>query len=134
MEFASADDAALAISAMNGHKFDAKHTFLLNRFTDVEKFQDYDETFVEPEVEEFKPRVCFFSSKCFLHQVSLTSYRNTFELGLRILKAATNMSRTEELKLRFTGTEGPRNLTSTSRETCVDWYFSLFSPVADVLS
>jgi hypothetical protein len=41
---------------MNGHPFDAKHTFLVNRFTDIEKFDDLDETYVEPQREEFKPK------------------------------------------------------------------------------
>lgn len=77
LEFATPDDAALAISAMNGLKFDAKHTLLLNRFNDVEKFQDYDETFVEPEVEAFKPRVSFVSIKFWLHNISLTGYIGT---------------------------------------------------------
>jgi translation initiation factor 3 subunit B len=38
---------------MNGHPFDAKHTFLVNRFTDIEKFADLDETYVEPAREEY---------------------------------------------------------------------------------
>jgi translation initiation factor 3 subunit B len=38
---------------MNGHPFDAKHTFLVNRFTDVEKYANLDETYVEPQREEY---------------------------------------------------------------------------------
>lgn len=57
MEFKNADDAAYAMAAMNGHPFDAKHTFWVNRFTDVEKFANLDETWVEPEPEQYKPKV-----------------------------------------------------------------------------
>jgi hypothetical protein len=42
---------------MNGHPFDAKHTFLVNRFTDIEKFEDLDETYVEPQREEYHAKV-----------------------------------------------------------------------------
>ena len=57
MEFKNADDAAYAMAAMNGHPFDAKHTFFVNLFTDVERFADLDETWVEPEPEPYKPKV-----------------------------------------------------------------------------
>jgi translation initiation factor 3 subunit B len=42
---------------MNGHPFDAKHMFLVNRFTDIEKFAELDETYVEPQREEYHPKV-----------------------------------------------------------------------------
>jgi translation initiation factor 3 subunit B len=42
---------------MNGHPFDAKHTFLVNRFTDIEKFAELDETYVEPQKEEYHAKV-----------------------------------------------------------------------------
>lgn len=42
---------------MNGHPFDAKHTFRINRFTDVERYASIDETYVEPAVEEYRPKV-----------------------------------------------------------------------------
>lgn len=57
MEFKNADDAAYAMAAMNGHPFDAKHTFWVNRFIDVEKYTTLDETWVEPEPEPYKPKV-----------------------------------------------------------------------------
>ncbi|KZT30474.1 translation initiation factor eIF-3b [Neolentinus lepideus HHB14362 ss-1] len=56
VEFHTADEAAYALSAMDGHPFDAKHTFVTNYFTDVEKFVNIDETYVEPKTEEYKPR------------------------------------------------------------------------------
>ena len=57
--FKNAEDAAYAQAAMNGHPFDAKHTFHINRFTDVEKYANMDETWVEPEPEPYKPKVGF---------------------------------------------------------------------------
>jgi translation initiation factor 3 subunit B len=42
---------------MNGYPFDAKHTFLVNRFTDTEKFAQLDETYVEPQREEYHAKV-----------------------------------------------------------------------------
>jgi translation initiation factor 3 subunit B len=43
---------------MNHFAFDSKHTFKINQFTDIESFADMDETYYEPEVEDYKPRVC----------------------------------------------------------------------------
>ncbi|KAI0686490.1 translation initiation factor eIF-3b [Cytidiella melzeri] len=56
MEFKNGDDAAYAMAAMNGHPFDARHTFWVNRFIDFEKFVEMDETWVEPELEPYKPK------------------------------------------------------------------------------
>ncbi|KAG8733657.1 Translation initiation factor 3 subunit b [Ceratobasidium sp. 414] len=55
-EFSTADEATFALSAMNGFPFDAKHTFLINRFTDIEKFAALDETYVPPAVPPHVPR------------------------------------------------------------------------------
>ena len=57
MEFATTHEAAHAITAMNGHPFDARHTFIVNLFTDIEKFANLDESFVEPRVQEYRPKV-----------------------------------------------------------------------------
>ncbi|EMD40362.1 hypothetical protein CERSUDRAFT_45150 [Gelatoporia subvermispora B] len=56
VEFKHAEDATFALNAMNGHPFDAKHTFFITRFTDIERYANLDETYVEPKPEEFKPR------------------------------------------------------------------------------
>jgi translation initiation factor 3 subunit B len=56
MEFATPQDAAHAIAAMNGHPFDAKHTFSVNMFTDIDKYTELDETFVEPKLQEYKSK------------------------------------------------------------------------------
>ncbi len=42
---------------MHNHPFDAKHTFKVNKFTDIEKYAEMDETYAEPETEEYVPRV-----------------------------------------------------------------------------
>ncbi|KAF7320444.1 Eukaryotic translation initiation factor 3 subunit B [Mycena kentingensis (nom. inval.)] len=56
IEFKTADDATNAIASVHGLAFDAKHTFKLNRFTDIEYYSNMDETYVEPEIEEYVPR------------------------------------------------------------------------------
>ena len=58
IEFETADDAAYAVGAINGHQFDSKHRFLLNRFADIEKYADWDETYHEPEPETYAQKVC----------------------------------------------------------------------------
>jgi translation initiation factor 3 subunit B len=50
---------------MHGHPFDAKHTFKVNRFTDIERFANLEETYIEPKVEEYTAKVCMsFTSFC----------------------------------------------------------------------
>ncbi|KAF9056272.1 translation initiation factor eIF-3b [Panaeolus papilionaceus] len=56
VEFRSVDDANLALATVHNHPFDARHTFKLNRFTDVERYSELEETYVEPEEEEYVPR------------------------------------------------------------------------------
>jgi hypothetical protein len=57
VEFRNADAASYALNELNGHPFDAKHTFFVNRFTDIEKFANLDGTYVEPQQEEYHPKV-----------------------------------------------------------------------------
>ncbi|KDQ52424.1 hypothetical protein JAAARDRAFT_162852 [Jaapia argillacea MUCL 33604] len=56
VEFANAQDATFALNAMDGHPFDARHRFAINYFTDIERFNDMDETFVEAKPEVFEPK------------------------------------------------------------------------------
>ncbi|KAJ7786430.1 eukaryotic translation initiation factor eIF2A-domain-containing protein [Mycena metata] len=56
IEFKNVDDANLALAAMHNHPFDAKHQFKVNRFTDIERYANLDETYIEPETEEYAPR------------------------------------------------------------------------------
>ncbi|GBE80122.1 Eukaryotic translation initiation factor 3 subunit B [Sparassis crispa] len=53
VEFKNAHEANFALNAMHGHPFDTKHTFLINRFTDIERYANLDETYVEPEPEQY---------------------------------------------------------------------------------
>jgi translation initiation factor 3 subunit B len=55
--FKNAEDAAYAQAAMHGYPFDAKHTFFVNRFMDIERYANLNETWVEPEPEPYKPKV-----------------------------------------------------------------------------
>ncbi|KAF8257145.1 hypothetical protein EI94DRAFT_1709528 [Lactarius quietus] len=48
IEFRNADAATHALNELNGHPFDAKHTILVNHFTDIENFAILDETYVDP--------------------------------------------------------------------------------------
>lgn len=57
VEFKNADDALFALSAMHGHPFDAKHTFSVNKFMDIERYANLDETYVEPKAEEYQSKV-----------------------------------------------------------------------------
>jgi hypothetical protein len=88
IEFRNADTAAHALNEMNGHPFDAKHTFFVNRFTDIEKFADMDETYVEPQQEEYSAKVRFSHS---LLAVNLMRHRSTSALGWLMALAVTNM-------------------------------------------
>lgn len=57
VEFKNVDDANLALATIHNHPFDAKHTFKANRFTDIERYTEMDETYVEPKLEIFEARV-----------------------------------------------------------------------------
>lgn len=59
IEFQGVDEASFALSALDGHPFDAKHIFKINRFSDIERYTNLDETYAEPKAEEYKPRVSF---------------------------------------------------------------------------
>jgi hypothetical protein len=90
IEFRNADTAAHALNEMNGHPFDAKHTFFVNRFTDIEKFANMDETYVEPEREEYhaKVRLVF---RLVTSATQLMRHRGTSALGWLIALVVTNM-------------------------------------------
>lgn len=57
VEFQDIDDANLALATIHNHAFDARHTFKVNRFTDTEKYALMDETYSEPELSEYIPKV-----------------------------------------------------------------------------
>ena len=90
IEFRNADTATHALNEMNGHPFDATHTFFVNRFTDIEKFADMDETYVEPERDEYQAKVRL--SFCLVTLAAeLMRHRSTSSLGWLIALAVTNM-------------------------------------------
>lgn len=60
IDLGNPDSAAFAASAMHGHPFDSKHTFYINRFSDIERYTNMDETYVEPKVEDYRAKVCSF--------------------------------------------------------------------------
>jgi hypothetical protein len=90
IEFRNADTATHALNEMNGHPFDATHTFFVNRFTDIEKFADMDETYVEPEREEYHAKVRL-SFRLVTLAAELMRHRSTSALGWLIVLAVTNM-------------------------------------------
>jgi hypothetical protein len=90
IEFRNADTAIHALNEMNGHPFDTKHTFFINRFTDIEKFADMDETYVEPEREEYHAKVRL-SFRLITLTAELMRHRSTSALGWLIALAVTNM-------------------------------------------
>ncbi|KAF8337904.1 translation initiation factor eIF-3b [Cantharellus anzutake] len=55
-EFSSGDEANICLSTVHGSHFDKSHQFLVNRFTDIEKFAALDETYVKPIIDEYKPK------------------------------------------------------------------------------
>lgn len=91
IEFKSVDDANLALGTVHNHPFDAKHTFKINRFNDIERYASMDEVYLEPEIEEYTPRVRYYDMH--IHRCHLLMFlpRNTYEHGLLIHKLATNM-------------------------------------------
>lgn len=58
VDFKTADDAVYGIAALQGYQFDSKHRFYLNRFTDIERYANLDETYHEPEPEPYTTKVC----------------------------------------------------------------------------
>jgi len=48
LEFSSPDNAQQAVAAMNNYKLDKTHTFLVNLFTDFEKYEKISEEWEEP--------------------------------------------------------------------------------------
>lgn len=57
IEFRNVDEANLALVSLHNHPFDTRHVFKLNRFADIEKYANLDESYVEPEAEDFVPKV-----------------------------------------------------------------------------
>ncbi|CCO38162.1 Eukaryotic translation initiation factor 3 subunit B Short=eIF3b [Rhizoctonia solani AG-1 IB] len=56
VEFSSPEEASDALAAMHHFPFDARHTFSINRFTDIERYAALDETYVPPTISSYTPR------------------------------------------------------------------------------
>ncbi|TDL28371.1 translation initiation factor eIF-3b [Rickenella mellea] len=56
MELQSPEEAIYAQNAMHGHAFDSKHTFAVNRFSDIDYFANLDETYEEPQASTYVPK------------------------------------------------------------------------------
>lgn len=46
------------MNIVQGSHLDKDHPLVINRFTDIEKFANMDEHYVEPVIEKYKPKVC----------------------------------------------------------------------------
>lgn len=79
MEFKTPDEATIALNSMQGYAFDAKHTFIINRFSDIEKYANMNPVYAAPAPEDYKARVCTAVPEKFLIQPLII--RNTFGLG-----------------------------------------------------
>ncbi|GAO47093.1 hypothetical protein G7K_1305-t1 [Saitoella complicata NRRL Y-17804] len=53
VEYETPEQADAAVKALNGRRMDKQHTLSANRFTDVEKYANVSEEYVEPEEEPF---------------------------------------------------------------------------------
>lgn len=80
IEFPTPEEANNAIAIMNGFPFDAKHTFYLNHFTDIETFSTLNEQYVEPKIEEYTPKVGAHASMLLDH-ADRSCDRNTCDGG-----------------------------------------------------
>lgn len=68
--------------AMHDLKFDKRHTFRVVPFTDIDKYENLDETYVEPPKEDWKPRVSYGRSHSCTPALALTSHtRLLFSCG-----------------------------------------------------
>jgi hypothetical protein len=127
IEFRNVDDAVLAVSALHGHPFDAKHTFKVNHFTDVERFAELDETYAEPEEEEYVPKVR--RAMAYFKQGSKHDIRSTSVHGSQTPRDATNMSHTGEMRSTSTGMESHHRVNLRT-----NLYVSLQLPIFPILT
>ena len=70
IEYATPEQAAAAIKSKNGHALDKSHKLRVNRFTDVEKYANSPENYVEPEIEPYVKAVCSYFFPCLMEGTS----------------------------------------------------------------
>lgn len=109
--------------AMHDLKFDKRHTFRVVPFTDIDKYEDLEETYKEPPTEEWKPRVrCVGARVVALREavfanIALFFDRSTSVLGSLTLLVVINTSSTAGTTSRSRGTTamGPTILLTSVR-------------------
>jgi len=63
IEYDTPEQAAAAIKTKDGHLLDKSHKLRVNRFTDVEKYANAPDVYVEPEIEPYVEKVCSIAKK-----------------------------------------------------------------------
>ncbi|KAI8641473.1 eukaryotic translation initiation factor eIF2A-domain-containing protein [Parasitella parasitica] len=56
IDFESPESAHAAVKKLDGHKLSKNVTLSVNKFTDVEKYNDMNEEYVEPQIEQYAPK------------------------------------------------------------------------------
>jgi translation initiation factor 3 subunit B len=59
----TAEQANLAVKQLNNHPMDRSHILAINRLTDIEKYSQLKDEYVEPEEEKFVERVRLYRGK-----------------------------------------------------------------------
>ena len=88
IEYDTPEQAAMAIKTKDGHALDRTHKLRVNRFTDVEKYANASDTYVEPEIDPYVQKVRFTA-------LSHAHGRNICEVGLKIPRLEINSLHTE---------------------------------------
>ena len=74
IEYATPQQAAVAIKSRDGHPLDRSHKLRVNRLTDIEKYAEAPETYVEPETEPY-------ASGVFSVLICILTSRNIYGVG-----------------------------------------------------
>ncbi|CAO3634159.1 unnamed protein product [Cunninghamella echinulata] len=56
IDFETAESAQAAVKNLNGHKMSKTHQLSVNKFTDVDKYTNLSENYVEPHIEPYQPK------------------------------------------------------------------------------
>jgi hypothetical protein len=107
IEFKNADDAHFAMQAMDHFAFDKRHTFLINKFTDVEYYADMDETYEDPDREEYQAKVNLLDRKSI--PTNGVVCRNISRHGSQTRRGGISMRSTAEKSWQSTGMESRRS-------------------------
>lgn len=102
--------------ALDGYAFDKRHTLSVVPFTEVESYANLDDTYVEPEQEEWAPRVSPRAKQASLARCEAdgTPRRSTSVHGSQTPPAVTSSSSTSATTSVF---PGPESLASARSHT-----------------